>query len=261
MIPKISGYIHHRRHARSKFAIHSPFVYTFYTRVMKDDSPCPACGVIEKYRNGLLKNGGFIRMTDLGSGSSDLPWSRKVIPVRRILRRSSVPPKWGRLLYRTSRFFQPSTILEFGTSLGISTAYLATGSPESTVTTIEGCEETAARAAGTFETLRLNHIRLLNARFDDVISYLLPEIGVLDMVFFDGNHRKETTVRYFESCLPFIRDHSVFIFDDIHWSEEMELAWTEICGHESVKISIDLYRMGLVFFREGLSKEDFILYY
>jgi predicted O-methyltransferase YrrM len=158
-----------------------------------------------------------------------------------------------------SHVLRPVSVLELGTSLGISSAYLALGNPECPVVTVEGCSETAAFAKEQLDTLGLNNIRVINSRFEDVLSYLLPEIGVLGMVFFDGNHRKEATMDYFQQCLPFIHDETVFIFDDIHWSSEMEEAWAVIREHESVKITIDLFRMGLVFFREGLSKEDFIL--
>jgi predicted O-methyltransferase YrrM len=207
----------------------------------------------------LLKEPGFIRMTDFGTHAPEIAWCRNTVPVRKIVKTSSVSRKYGRLLFRLAKNFGPVSILELGTSLGISSSYLALGNPEGTVTTIEGCEETAAFAKKNFEAIHLANVRIINSRFEDVLSYLLPEIGVLGMVFFDGNHRKEATLSYFHQCLPFIRDDSVFIFDDIHWSEEMEEAWRQIREHESVKVTVDLFRMGLVFFREGLSKEDFIL--
>ena len=261
MSTPVTRYLRHRYRARSKYDLHSPFVYKMYSEVLKDRTEYPGYRDVERLRRRLMKDPGFIRMTDFGTRAPEIAWCRNTVPVRKVVRHTSVSRKYGRLLFRLARNLRPVSILELGTSLGISSAYLASGSPESKVTTIEGCEETAALARKNFEFLRLDNVRVISERFEDVLSYLLPEIGVLGMAFFDGNHRKEATLRYFNQCLPFIQDESVFIFDDIHWSEEMELAWEEICEHESVKVTVDLFRMGLVFFREGLSKEDFILHF
>jgi predicted O-methyltransferase YrrM len=259
IIPRIAGYLQHRLKARSKYDIHSPFAYRFYKEVLKNKEVPSSCREIEKLLSRLKNDPGYICMTDFGAGSKESPLCRKVTRINRMVRRSSVSQKYGRLLFRIARELQPGVVLEFGTSLGISTAYLAAGAPESMVTTIEGCEQTAALARKNFESLGLANVRVIGSRFEDVLSYLLPELGVVDLVFFDGDHRRDSTLLYFESCLPFITDHTVFVFDDIHWSEEMEQAWEEIRKRESVRVTIDLYRMGIVFFREGLAKEDFIL--
>ncbi|MEJ7676870.1 MAG: hypothetical protein WKG06_03130 [Segetibacter sp.] len=44
-------------------------------------------------------------------------------------------------------------------------------------------------------------------------------------------------------------ESSVFIFDDIHWSKEMEEAWKYIQQHSAVTLTIDLFFIGIVFFR------------
>jgi len=78
-------------------------------------------------------------------------------------------------------------------------------------------------------------------------------------VFFDGNHRKEPTLKYFKQCLKKTNDNSIFIFDDIYWSEEMESAWNEIKANPEVSITVDLFELGLVFFRKGIEKQDFVV--
>jgi predicted O-methyltransferase YrrM len=80
-----------------------------------------------------------------------------------------------------------------------------------------------------------------------------------DLIFFDGNHKKEPTLAYFGQCLQHIHPDTVLIIDDIHWSQGMTDAWNTIRCHSRVKVSIDLYHMGIVFFKEELSKEDFTL--
>jgi predicted O-methyltransferase YrrM len=148
-----------------------------------------------------------------------------------------------------------------GTSLGISTIYLAMGLPQGHITTIEGCPRTAELAANNFNILGLTNIDLITGSFEKKLPDLLEHLAKIDLVFIDGNHRKEPVLHYFYQCLQHIHDDSVIIFDDIHWSKEMEEAWKVIREHPSVTITIDLFRMGLVFFKEGLSKEDFILHF
>jgi len=41
----------------------------------------------------------------------------------------------------------------------------------------------------------------------------------------------------------------------------MEDAWEEIKGNEDVSVTYDLYCVGVVFFREGIEKQDFVLKY
>ncbi|MDP4282566.1 MAG: class I SAM-dependent methyltransferase [Bacteroidota bacterium] len=254
-------YLRHFFRRKSKFDLHSPFVYKIYSRILQDKSHYREYEIVERMRSTLFRDPGFIKMTDLGSGSPELEWNKKIIPVHKVVKKSCVPVNKGRLLFRIARHFQPSVILELGTSLGVSTSYLALGAPDSQVITIEGCQETLDRAIHNFDRERIKNIRAIHSGFDEVLPYLLPELGYVDMVFFDGNHRKEATLNYFSICLPFVRDDTVFIFDDIHWSAGMESAWYEICSHPEVKVTIDLFSVGLVFFREGLSKEDFLLGY
>jgi predicted O-methyltransferase YrrM len=87
----------------------------------------------------------------------------------------------------------------------------------------------------------------------------LNSLPKLDLVFFDGNHQKVPTLDYFHHCLTKAHENSIFIFDDIHWSSEMDEAWQQIQGHEQVSLTIDLFQFGLVFFRKGIAKQHFTL--
>ena len=80
-----------------------------------------------------------------------------------------------------------------------------------------------------------------------------------DLVYFDGNHQKQATLDYFEKLLPKVHNDTVFIFDDIHWSREMEEAWEEIKQHPAVKVTVDTFFWGFVFFRKEQEKEHFVI--
>jgi predicted O-methyltransferase YrrM len=98
-----------------------------------------------------------------------------------------------------------------------------------------------------------------NNDFDDALPIILKKLNKAEFVFIDGNHRKGPTLKYFELCLSYTNNDSVFIFDDIHWSKEMEEAWQCIQMDSRVKLTLDFHFLGIVFFRKELSKQNFLL--
>ena len=178
-----------------------------------------------------------------------------------IARNSQKPARFGRLLFRLIQRFEAKTIVDLGTSLGITTAYLAeaTQSFNGRVLTFEGCPETATVARQNFEQLGLTNADIIVGNLDETLTPQIAALVLIDFVFFDANHRYEPTVRYFETCLAHIHNDTVFVFDDIHWSVEMEQAWDYIKAHSAVTITVDLFWVGLVFFRREQPKQDFVL--
>ncbi|MCX6252231.1 MAG: class I SAM-dependent methyltransferase [Bacteroidetes bacterium] len=258
-IALIIKYFNHYFLAQSKYELHSPFIYKFYKEILNDHTDYAQYKSVEKLRRRLLQDNRFLSRADLGARSPEFPLQKKLITIRTIVRRSSVSPRNGRLLFRLSHYFRPENILELGTSLGLSTAYLKAGHPEGTITTIEGCREIANEARRNFETLGFGDIVQRTGNFDDLLPGMLAESSPPDLIFIDGNHRKEATLNYFNRFLQHIKPSTVIIFDDIHWSDGMDEAWTAIKRNKDVRVTVDLFTMGIVFFREELSKEDFVI--
>lgn len=241
----------------NEHGVHSPFVYDLLLSTIYNKKNFYAYAKIEKMRKALSVSSHSVECIDLGAGSRVNNDSKKT--VAQILFSAAKPAKYGRLLFRLADHFQPATVLELGTSLGISSAYLAAANSNSKVTTVEGCEEIAAVAKQTFKLLEIKNIEQVQGNFDDVLPEILKNIHQLDMVFFDGNHRKEPTLNYFRQCLEKATENSVFIFDDIYWSEEMKETWQEIKAHPKVTVTLDLFQFGIVFFRTKQVKEHFII--
>lgn len=240
-------------------AIHSPFVYDLYTRVIRSEAtPAPALETIEQVRRKLLRDSTEIEILDLGAGSRKNKSNHRKIS--EIARNAEKPSRFGRLFYRLTQFVNPGVIFELGTSLGLTTAYFASAAPEASLITFEGCPETARIARENFLRLGVTNITTVVGNIDDTLPVELKNVerGV-DMVFFDANHRYEPTVRYFEWARHYAHPGSVFIFDDIYWSEEMKRAWEYIKAQPEVTITIDLFWVGLVFFRKEQVKENFVL--
>ncbi|OGX88430.1 SAM-dependent methyltransferase [Hymenobacter lapidarius] len=238
--------------------LHSPFVFGLYTSVVRHTGRYGAYEALEARRQELLASPTTISVTDFGAGSHTDAGAQRGVAA--IARTAAKPPHLAQLLFRLVNYFRPATILELGTSLGLTTAYLAAADSRSRVVTLEGCPNVAAVARETFSRLHLGNVEVVEGNIDDTLAPTLSALTApLDFAFFDGNHRYEPTLRYFEQCLAHRRDESVFVFDDIHWSADMERAWEVIKAHSDVTITVDLFYIGLVFFRTGQPKQHFSL--
>ncbi len=228
--------------------MHSPFVFDFIRNVLSVRYVYPDYERVEHLRRSLLNETRKIDVIDLGAGSGKS--SGKHRSISSIARNAAKPAKFGQLLYRMVRYYKPDCILELGTSLGISSCYLQLGNPTAELTTLEGSPAIAAEARVNFQQLQLTSIQQVTGNFDDTLQDVLKNKEKLDFVFVDGNHQLDPTVRYFEQLLPHLHNDSILIFDDIHWSAEMEEAWNQIKKHASVRCTVDLFFIGIVFFRQ-----------
>lgn len=240
--------------------MHSPFVFDFITRILNDGTKYPAYKRVEDLRKQMLANRSILEIQDFGAGSTVDASNRR--SVASIAKHAAKPRKYGQLLYRMVQYYKPKTILELGTSLGITSAYLALANPVGSVITLEGAGSVASLAKENFEKLALGNISVLEGNFDETLPYALKDLSTVDFCFIDGNHRQEPTGRYFEQLLPLVNNDTILIFDDIHWSNGMEQAWKTICQHPSVRCTIDLFFIGIVLFRkEFREKQHFSIRY
>ena len=212
---------------------------------------------IDDVRNELLKNSNKITVTDLGAGSKVFKSDKRKISD--IVKYSAISKKYGELLFRLAVFQKPEMILEIGTSLGFGTMYLAKPNSKAEIYTLEGCPATSEIAGKNLRKLQIENVKQIVGNFDNKLNAVLNNIETLDFVYFDGNHKKSATLNYFNQCLPKIKNNTIFVFDDIHWSDDMEEAWNTIKSNPKVTLTVDLFFKGLVFFRKELSKQNFIV--
>lgn len=238
--------------------VHSPFVFDFIKLVKNDRKLYDSYAAIEALRSRLLADKTVIEVEDFGAGSTVIKTNRRV--VRKMAASSLKPKRFAQLLHRIVRYYQPETIVELGTSFGITSAYLATANKGATVYTLEGSPAIAAIAEKNFATLSLSNTRLIQGSFNKTLDPVLASLDKTDLAFIDGNHKKSPTLEYFEKFLAKAHDNSILIFDDIHWSVEMEEAWDIIKKHPAVTLSLDLFFIGIVFFRKDFKvKQHFNL--
>jgi predicted O-methyltransferase YrrM len=241
-------------------------VFDLVTKCFYDNTKYPEYEQLKSYRKSLLENKNTIEVTDFGTGSRVFKSNTREIS--KIAQTAGITPKNAELLFRIVRYFQPKSVLEIGTSLGLATSALSLANENTKIITLEGCPNTMATAKKMFQVSSFkfpnNTVEFVNTEFNLFFKNFKPKTlnskpQIFDLVYFDGNHSKKATLNYFEALLPTISNDSVWIFDDIHWSVDMEEAWKIIKNHPKVSVTIDTFQWGIVFFRIEQEKENFII--
>jgi len=255
---RIGDYVRYRMCAVNEHGVHSPFVFQLLKDVLRTHPDSKRALIAQKMRAAALKNQTLIPMVDFGAGST-LGREKRNKTVSRICTQSAITCHKGNLLFRLARHFQPEIIIELGTNLGLGTACLAEACPGSVILSIEGNPHLARWASENLSASFPKCVEVICGQFDDELPRLLNRSSRCDLVYIDGNHTFEATTRYFEILLPFVHSDSVLVFDDIHWSAEMKKAWDTIVSHQAAVLTVDFYCFGLVFFRQGVPKQHFVL--
>jgi predicted O-methyltransferase YrrM len=253
----LQRYLQYQITSKDKYRIHSPFVFKLLTEVIRNNQHYDDYDDIERLKNDVLKQKSMVEYTDFGARSGNNNYTTRLIPIGKIVKTSAILKKNGRLLYRLILSRQPKTILELGTSTGFSTMYMARANPEAQIYTIEGCASVAEKARSNFQNIGISNVELSIGNFNHVLPKILKRIDKLDFLLIDGNKRMKPTLNYFEQCLSKAGNDSVFVIDDIHWSDEMENAWEYIRKDPRVTVTVDLFSTGLVFFRKESEKQNF----
>lgn len=230
--------------AVTKYQLHSPFVFDLSTALLDDRRWYYAFGQVEHLRRQMLASDVVLEVEDFGTGSAH---GQKRRSLRHIVRQAGSSARQGRLLFRLAQWLAPQTMLELGTSTGISTLYLASAARNAAFLSLEGSPQTAEVARINLKHLGLHKAEVVTGAFEQTLSPALQQLQQVDLVYLDGNHRLAPTLHYFETCLPFARANTIFVLDDIHWSPEMQQAWQHIRQHPQVTLTIDFFDIALAF--------------
>ncbi|NHN25133.1 class I SAM-dependent methyltransferase [Flavobacterium jejuense] len=259
MVFQIKSYFKFLLNSKNEHGVHSPFIYDLVTKCFHNKTNYPEYSILKSYRKTLLENKNTIEVTDFGAGSRVFKSNTRQIS--KIAKTAGISPKNAKLLFRIVTYFQPKNILEIGTSLGLATSSLSLGAKNSKITTLEGCPNTLSVAKNHLKnsTIKTENIEFITTEFIQYLSTYNTQPTTYNFIYFDGNHSKKATLAYFELLLPTTNNETVWIFDDIHWSKDMEEAWEIIKNHPKVKVTIDTFQWGIVFFRQEQIKEHFII--
>jgi len=240
--------------AVTKYQIHSSFVFQWMMNVLEDRRNYYSFGAINQLRNKMLDNNILVQVTDFGAGPNGALENKTEPTLRQttlhqIAQSSGSTARQGEMLFKLAQLHQPKFTLELGTSVGLSTLYLALGAGSKTnFISLEGCPKVADIARLNLRTLGVKQVNIITGAFEKTLENAVQSLERLDLVYFDGNHQEAATLRYFNICLPKAHHDTVFIFDDVHWSVGMEAAWKKICGHDRVTLSIDCGHFACAYF-------------
>ena len=240
--------------AVTRYQIHAPFAYALVEALLEDKRWYYAFGEIEALRKKMLQSDVRLLRTDYGTGAAHE--NGTTVALRSLVKGSASSPRQGRRLFRLAHYFKVQNILELGTSTGIGTMYLASAARKTRFISLEGCPNTAAVAQTNLELLHLDQVDVRVGPFESTLSKALQDLMPLGMVYLDGNHRLTPTLLYFEASLEYSQDQTVFIFDDIYWSDEMIAAWQQLKAHPRVRMTVDFFDFGLVFIDPAIKTQQ-----
>lgn len=234
-------------------SVHSPFFYDLYTKLVtkKHKDRLPA---LEDLRRDLEANKTVLSVEDFGSGAAPQPRQRTI---REIAQSSLSPERWALFYHDLLHYVKANRVVELGTSLGLTTLYLAQ-KKDATIYTFEGSHAVANVALTNFEWAGRQNIKLIEGNLNQTLHRFLEPTDKIDFVLMDANHRYVPTLEYYRLLTRRLKSSSVVVIDDIHRSEEMEKAWNEIRTDTLVYGSIDLFRCGLLFFDPALNKQHYV---
>ncbi len=243
----------HLVRAVGRHGVHSPLVY----QLIDKDLNIPISreiDFIEAHRQKLISSSTSWEPIDLGAGSR-----MNIRNLGEAVKNATSHKGKGAFLFRWVKRFQPSAILELGTHVGISAAYLLSGHPESNLTTIEG-DPFLHQNAKEFLSKFGNRFDLIQGNFDEILPQILPT-KKWDLVIIDGNHRGVALTKYFHQIIPHLNENAWVLMDDIHWSPDMTQAWNEIVENCGSKLTLDFFQWGAYLHSERNQKEHFLLRY
>jgi predicted O-methyltransferase YrrM len=244
--------------AGNEYSIHSPFIYEFYKKCVIASNSIIESGFgypdIESLRRKLKNDQTVLSYKDPGN---DEQLKRTISSLTKT---SAKSPRLCRLLAAMIHHFKPKTALELGTSLGISTLYQWKElHDDAKLWTLEGNSAVIPNAQSHFDQFGANNLKLVEGKFSDTLPKVLSEIETIDWAFIDGHHQYQPTLDYFNLIIPKLNENTVIVLDDINWSDGMQGVWKEIIAKPEVTASVDLFFLGVVFFRKNLTKEAFKL--
>ncbi len=256
-IIKYVFYIFFARHKKGH-GIHSPFVYKLINQVFNHPNNSEIFQKIESTRKQSLKNKQKITLNSLGSKSKIL---QNHVKLKQLVKYVTIPKKYGKLLFNLVEYLKPTTIIELGTSVGISTLYLAYAARNNKVYSIEGDKNLTGIAMKNIETHNLKNVSIIKAVFQDILPKILENSTSKLFIFIDGDHRAEPMLNYLNEIYKYVNNNTILVIDDIYLNKEMMRVWKIMKNDKRVKVTIDVFRMGIIFFNTALQKQNFTIKY
>lgn len=199
---------------------------------------------LNQFRSDLFTDNRKISFEEIGSTAE--------MTVAEVVSRAASPEIWTRFFYHLTKSNNINNVLEIGTNLGVSGQYFLKaleGKQNTKFVTLEGVKGLCDIAQQSFKYICAERkFELVHGLYDETLINISNKNIHFDLLFFDGNHRYDATLKYFELLKNNIAVRALVIFDDIHWSLGMRKAWQEIIAQKGVVFSINFFKLGMIVF-------------
>lgn len=229
------------------YGIHSPMLYHLITDVIGNKHAYYAFAHLEKIRNELSNN-----RTRIWKGTNGSARYSSKATVGHVTRQTAMAAHEAQLLFRLVNYFQPRHVLELGGGVGITTAYMGVALYKGQIISVEGNPELARISGNTLHQAGVTNARVHNTSFMEGIAFYIKNYQALDYLVLDGNHTYKATLNYLQTLAPALHENSIVLVHDIHWSRGMEKAWQELCSWPQVRVSADMFGLGMLLFHPQL---------
>lgn len=209
--------------------VHSPFVYALDSLCLNDKKQHDFYKNLQVFKNYLLENEVKLHHESFEK---------------------------SKLLYRLVNHLKIENVLELGYSNGMETFAMAGGNTENILVASK-----RAFPKVTTQYFTQNGIKKIAKEGVPPALFLdniIPNT-TYDLVFFHENNSVANTFSLFKKASPLAHNDTVFIFEKIHDSKENEQLWKNIQQHKKVKVTVDTFYFGFVFFRKEQTKEHFVV--
>lgn len=240
------------RKAVTRYQLHSPLAAEITEILRPDQRWFYAFSDVEQVRKKMMASDAVLQMTDYGSGQA----VRKQRSLREIVRTAASSPAQGRRLFRLAQWRQPDTMLELGTSAGIATLYLSAAARHARFISLEGCPACAGVARTNLDVLHFKNTEVRTGPFSQTLNKALNDLINVDFLYMDGHHDEQATKQYFEKCLLHSHENTIFVLDDIYWSDGMLAAWEYVQQHPRVTMTLDYFDMGIALLRTEIRQKQ-----
>jgi len=235
---------HHGGHG-----IHSPFLFYLITEVIENKEKLPQFKSFKQLKKKVL---------DLIDDSSDSSVKKiydqfdiRYTKPKKLFKKVELPEKYRQIVFHLIGEFKPSLIVHYGPTLGVNLAALATANLESHIYQLINdpfCELISKRLLNDSANSNIQFIH------ENSVPEIIPEFALLNC--FSEPALSQSIIQ------NYINQHSddgVLIIRGIHESKEMESIWQNTIADQNIRVSLDLFEIGIILFRKGLQKENFIL--
>lgn len=238
-------------------SLHPPFVYNFYTKVIRGDLAELEDQAVESWRKKLLDDATIADGNDMGAGSRQL--NANAYRISAIAKKGISSSKECIRYRKICDLLATNSVLELGTSVGIATAYLARSALVKEIFTIEGNTTLAQYATRLWKDLDCQTIKLMQGDIDHILKETISEMKEVDLAIIDANHQQAAVLSYYHTIQPYMTDKGCMIIDDIRWSRDMYRGWKKLLQIHDISCSIELMDQGILFFDASIPRQHYVL--